>query len=96
MGEEEYQKELQESVKHTSSMKILIGEISSLLSFTCAGILILVFLFLFRDLIAVFFIALALILQGILATLRSVSYLVTLGKEDAEEGEKNNEPEKTF
>lgn len=96
VGEEEYQKELQESVKHTSSMKILIGEISSLLSFTCAGILILVFLFLFRDLIAVFFIALALILQGILATLRSVSYLVTLGKEDAEEGEKNNEPEKEY
>ncbi|MFO8019015.1 MAG: hypothetical protein R6U96_10290 [Promethearchaeia archaeon] len=82
VGEEEYHKELEESVKRSSNLKIIIGEISYLLSFTCSGILILVFLVVYRDYVAIFFIALALIFQGILATLRSVSYLIELRKEE--------------
>ncbi|MGV9200296.1 MAG: hypothetical protein ACOC44_17290 [Promethearchaeia archaeon] len=82
IGEEEYQKDLEESVKKSSNLKILIGEISYLLSFTCSGILILIFIFVFQDYLAVIFIALALILQGILATIRSVSYLIELRKKE--------------
>jgi VIT1/CCC1 family predicted Fe2+/Mn2+ transporter len=91
VGEEEYQNELEEGAKNTSIAKIILGEISYLLSFTCSGILILIFIFILHDLIAVFFIALALIFQGILATLRSVSYLIDLRKtKESEESQERD------
>ena len=81
MGEESYQKELQTHLKNSSKKKVLFGEISNILSFSLAGVFILVFLFVFNDFIGVFFIALALICEGILATIRSLSYLFDLRKE---------------
>jgi len=83
VGEGEYQEEIKVHVKKSKPWKIVIGEVSYILTFTLSGILILLFLFVYNDIIAVFFIALALICQGTLATLRSISYLFGLRKEQA-------------
>jgi Zn-dependent protease len=80
IGEVRYQQELQTRLKKSKKSKILFGEISYILTFSLAGIFIIVFLFVYNDYIAVFFIALALICEGILATIRSISYLFELKK----------------
>ena len=80
-GEDRYQKELKTKLVKSKKWQIYFGEISYILTFTVSGILILVFLFLYNDMIAVFFIALALIMEGIIATFRSLSYLLQLRKE---------------
>jgi len=87
VGEEAYHQEITSNVKKTSLGKIIFGEISSVLSLTVSGLLILVFLFIFNDLLAVFFICLALICQGILGTIRSLSFLIDLKKEKPEHSE---------
>ena len=84
IGEDKYYEELKSSVKKSKTWKIILGEISSILTLTVSGILILVFLFIFNDLLAVFFVALALICEGVLSTIRSVNYLTDLRKEDSE------------
>ena len=80
IGEESYQKELKTQLLKTKKSHIIFGEISYILTFTVSGILILVFLFIFNDVYAVFFIALALICEGIIATFRGLSYLLDLRK----------------
>lgn len=94
VGEEVYHEELKTGVKRTSVGKIILGEISPILSLTISGILILIFLFIYNDLIAIFFICLALICQGILGTLRSLSYLIDLKKDAPQKEEKNAEASK--
>lgn len=84
VGEEEYKEELKEEVQNVKLSRLILGEISYILNFTISGILIIVFLFIYRDLVAIFFIALALICNGILSTVRSVLYLKELKKDDAE------------
>ena len=84
VGEDHYQKELKSRVQKSKKWKIVLGEISYLLSFTLMGIFILIFLFVSPDLLMVFFIALALICQGVLGSLRSLSYLFSLKKEKSE------------
>ena len=84
IGEDEYQKELKTHLTKTKFWKIIFGEISSIFTFTCSGILILLFLFVFYDLIAVLFICLALICQGVLSTFRSIQYLFSLKKQKFE------------
>ncbi|GAG71677.1 unnamed protein product, partial [marine sediment metagenome] len=51
------------------------------LKFTLAGIFILVFLFLLNDLLAVFLICVALIIEGIFGAVSSISYLLDLKKD---------------
>lgn len=84
VGENGYQKELKQNVKATKTWKIVLGEVSSIFSFALSGLLIIVFLFIFNDIIAVLFIALALISQGLLNTYRSLKYLIDLKKENSE------------
>jgi hypothetical protein len=91
IGEKGYQKELKTRLKKSKKWQIYFGEVSYILTFTLSGIFILVFLFIFNDVIAVFFIALALICEGIMATVRSLSYLLELRKEESKK--KNGEPE---
>lgn len=79
-GEDRYYDELKEMLKRTPATKIIIGEISMILSFSLSGVLILIFVFIFQDFIAAFFIALAMICHGILGTYRSLSYLLLLRK----------------
>ncbi len=81
VGEDKYQEELKTHLKKSKAMKIIFGEISYIFTFTLSGILIMIFLFLFNDLIAVFFICLALICQGALSTFRSIQYLFQLKKQ---------------
>ena len=83
VGEEEYQEQLKGHIKKSKTWKIIFGEISSIFTFTLSGILILLFLFIFNDLIAVVFICLALICQGGLSTYRSIQYLIYLKKQEA-------------
>jgi len=84
IGEDKYQEELKNRVKNSKAWKIIFGELSNLLTFTLAGIFILVFIFIINDLMAVFFICLALIFQGLLGTFRSIRYLFDLKKEETE------------
>ena len=84
IGEDKYQEELKKRVKNSKAWKIIFGELSNLLTFTLAGIFILVFIFIINDLMAVFFICLALIFQGLLGTFRSIRYLFDLKKEETE------------
>lgn len=84
VGENGYQKELERNVKASKNWKIALGELSSVLTFVLSGILIIIFLFIYSDLIAVLFIALALILQGCLSTFRSLKYLIDLKYEKRE------------
>jgi hypothetical protein len=81
VGEDEYQKEIKGRLKKCKTWKIIFSELSSFLKFTLAGTFILIFLIVFNDIIAVFLIALALIIQGIFGTISSISYLLNLKKE---------------
>ena len=83
VGEDKYQEELKSHIKKSKTWKIVFGEISSIFTFTLSGILILIFLFIFNDLIAVLFICLALICQGGLSTFRSIQYLIYLKKQES-------------
>jgi hypothetical protein len=81
IGEEGYQKELSSHLETTKSWKIIFSELSYLITFTSTGVLIIVFIFVFNDFIAVFFISLALICQGIIGTIRTIRYLLELKKQ---------------
>jgi len=83
-GEEEYQKEIKSRLQKSKKWKIMFSELSSIFKFTLAGIFILIFLFLFKDLLAIFLIALALIIQGIFGTISSILYLLDLKREKSE------------
>ena len=48
VGETEYHEELKEQVEKTKTSRLIIGEISYLLTFTASGILILLFLFVYK------------------------------------------------
>ncbi|MCK4688270.1 MAG: hypothetical protein KAT66_09065 [Candidatus Lokiarchaeota archaeon] len=87
IGEEQYYEDLKSRLKQTKRWQIILSEISYLLTFTLTGIFVLVFLLVFNDIIAVFFLSLALICQGLLTTVRSMKYLFDLKKES----QKNNE-----
>ena len=84
VGEESYQKELKSRVEKSKTWKIIFGELSSILTFSIAGILILIFLFIIKDLLIVILIAVSLICHGILGTIRSILYLIGLKKEKSE------------
>lgn len=86
-GEDKYHEELESRVKKSKTWKIIFSELSSLMRFTLAGIFILIFLFVFEDLLAVFLISLALIIQGIFGTISSISYLLDLKKEKSRKQE---------
>ncbi|MFX1273511.1 MAG: hypothetical protein ACFFBP_21000 [Promethearchaeota archaeon] len=81
VGEEQYKNELKDQLNQSKTLKIILGEISSLLTYTISGILILIFIFVFNDFIGVVFICSALIFQGIVGTIRSIKYLFELKKE---------------
>ncbi|MCK4480714.1 MAG: hypothetical protein KAV01_09315 [Candidatus Lokiarchaeota archaeon] len=77
-GEESYQKEIKSRLEKSKKWKIVFGELSSVLKFTLVGVFIMVFLFVFKDFLAIFLIALALIIQGIFGTISSILYLLDL------------------
>ena len=79
-GEENYYEELRDMLRQTPVKKIVIGEISMILSFSISGLLILILVFIFNDFIAAFFISLAMICHGVLGSYRSLSYLISLRK----------------
>lgn len=81
VGEEEYQKEIKTRLEKTKTWKIVFSELSSVLKFTLAGIFIIIFLFIFTDLLAVFLIALALIIQGVFGAINSIIYLLDLKRD---------------
>jgi len=85
MGEDSYHKELKNRVKKSKTWKIVFGELSHVLTFTIAGILILIFLFIIKDILIVILIAITLISHGLLATIRSILYLIRLKKENQNE-----------
>ncbi|MFX1529618.1 MAG: hypothetical protein ACFFBC_00750 [Promethearchaeota archaeon] len=89
-GEAEYHNELKSRVKKSTIWKILFSEISYILKFSLAGIFIIIFLFVYYDLLAVFLISLALIIQGIFGAISSISFLINLRKNDHLD-EKNSE-----
>lgn len=80
IGEDSYQKELASHLESVKSCKIIISELSYLLTFSFTGLLILISIFVFNDEIAVFFISLALICQGLIGTVRTIRYLLDLKK----------------
>ncbi|MFX1410202.1 MAG: hypothetical protein ACFFA6_07610 [Promethearchaeota archaeon] len=82
IGEEQYYEELKSRLKETTKWQIILSEISYIFTFTLTGILIIVFLCVFNDVIALIFISLALICQGLLSTVRSMKYLFDLKKEN--------------
>jgi len=84
VGEDAYQEELRNIVKKSKTWKIIFSEISSVLTFTLTGIFIIVFLFIIQDIIIVILIAIALICQGLLGTIRSILYLIRLKRDDEE------------
>ena len=84
-GEVEYQKEIKSRLETSKIWKIVFGELSSFLKFTMAGIFIIIFLFIFEDLLAVFLISLALIIQGIFGTVSSILYLLELKRDKLKE-----------
>ncbi len=81
VGEEQYKNELKNQLNQSKPLRIVLGEISSLLTYTISGILILFFIFVLNDYIGVVFICVALIFQGIMGTIRSIKYLLQLKKE---------------
>jgi len=87
VGEDKYQKELKGFVEKSKTLRIVLGEISALLTFTLSGAFILIFLFVFNDILGVVFICFALIFQGILGTVRSIKYLMELKQEEHENQE---------
>ena len=84
-GEDKYYKELKARTKNASIKKIIFSEFSYILKYTTAVIFIIIFLFLYIDLLAVFLIALALVVQGIFGTISSLLYLFRLRKTKTEE-----------
>ncbi|MFX0030841.1 MAG: hypothetical protein ACFE8B_16630 [Candidatus Hermodarchaeota archaeon] len=92
-GENEYYNELQCRVKSSTIGKILFSELSYIIKFTVAGIFIIIFLFVYYDLLAVFLICFALIIQGIFSAISSISYLLHLrrNKSKQEKNSKNND-----
>ena len=82
VGEDAYQDELRNHAKKVKTWKIVLSEFSYVLTFTLSGIFIIVFLFIIKDLIIVILIALALICQGLLGTIRSILYLIRLKREN--------------
>lgn len=84
-GEDNYYIELKARTKNASIKKIIFSEFSYIIKFTTAGVFIIIFLFLYRDLLAVFLIALALVVQGIFGTISSLLYLLRMKKEKSEE-----------
>ncbi|MFX0140325.1 MAG: hypothetical protein ACFFDN_42185 [Candidatus Hodarchaeota archaeon] len=84
-GEDEYQKEIKIRLETSQTWKIVFSELSSVLKFTLAGIFIIVFLFVFNDILAVFLIALALLIQGVFGTISSIIYLLDLKRNKSEE-----------
>lgn len=84
VGEEAYQKELKDRLNESKKWKIIFSELSSFLKFTFAGVFILIFLFVFNDLIAVLLISLVLIIQGIFGTISSIIYLLDLKKDNSD------------
>lgn len=84
VGEDAYQDELRNHAKKTKTWKIVLSEFSYVLTFTLSGILIIVFLFIIPNLIIVILIALALICQGLLGTIRSILYIIRLKRENNE------------
>lgn len=80
VGEEEYQKEIKSRLEKSKKWKIMFSEISSLLKYSLVGIFIIIFLFVFKDLFAVFLIALALVIQGVFGAINSILYLLDLKK----------------
>jgi len=85
-GEDEYQKEIKTRLETSKTWKIIFSEFSSFLKFTLAGTFIIIFLFVFNDLLAVFLIALALIIQGIFGTISSILYLLDLKRDKTKKG----------
>ena len=85
-GEDEYQKEIKSRLETSKTWKIVFSELSSFLKFTLAGTFIIIFLFVFNDLLAVFLIALALIIQGIFGTISSILYLLDLKRDKSKKG----------
>ena len=81
IGEDQYHRDLEARVKKSKTWKIVFSELSSILRFTAAGIFIIIFLFIFKDLLAVLLISLALIIQGIFGTVSSILYLIKMKKE---------------
>ncbi|MFX0036046.1 MAG: hypothetical protein ACFE9I_10450 [Candidatus Hermodarchaeota archaeon] len=86
VGEDEYQKEVKHRLEKSKIWKIIFSELSSVIKFTLAGIFILLFLFIIKDILAVFLIALALIIQGIFGTISSITYLLELRKNKLKKG----------
>ena len=78
VGEDQYQKEIKTRLETSKTWKIVFSELSSVLKFTLAGVFIIIFLFVFNDILAIFLIALALIIQGIFGTISSILYLLEL------------------
>ncbi|MFX0043443.1 MAG: hypothetical protein ACFE8L_11065 [Candidatus Hodarchaeota archaeon] len=87
VGEEQYYKDLKSRLKGTKRWQIILSEISYILTFTVTGISIILFLIVFNDVIAIIFISLALICQGLLTTFRSMKYLFDLKKESQKDNE---------
>ena len=85
IGEDSYLKELKNRVNKSETWKIVFGELSHVLTFTVAGILILIFLFIIKDIIIVILIAIILISHGLIGTIRSILYLIRLKKENKNE-----------
>lgn len=81
-GEETYYKELQKKVKRSTFKKIFFSEIAHIFKYTFAGISIIIFLFVYQDLLMVFLIALALVILGIHGTISSLTYLLKLRKKN--------------
>ncbi|MFX1405723.1 MAG: hypothetical protein ACFFBW_02110 [Promethearchaeota archaeon] len=81
VGEEAYQKELSSQLDSVKSWKIIFSELSYLITFSFTGLLIILAIFIYNDKIAVFFISLALICQGIIGSVRTIHYLLELKKE---------------
>ena len=87
MGEESYYQELKYRVQKSETWKIVFSECSNILKFSLAGIFIIVFLFILNDLLAVFLIALALIIEGLIGSINSIFYLLGLKKNDVKPDE---------
>jgi hypothetical protein len=87
VGEEQYYEDLKSRLKGTKRWQIILSETSYILTFTVTGISIILFLIIFNDVIAIVFISLALICQGLLTTFRSMKYLFELKKESQKDNE---------
>ncbi|MFX1312545.1 MAG: hypothetical protein ACFFHD_08040 [Promethearchaeota archaeon] len=81
VGEDRYHQELETRVKKSKTWKIIFSELSPILQSSVAGIFIIIFLFILKDLLMVFLICLSLIIQGILGMVSSVLYLIKMKKE---------------